>query len=442
MHKPGIVICSRLDSERLPNKVARKINGIPILVHLIKRLVSLDIPIIVAVPWSQAKQYADLIEPYPELDIVHVVGSHHAEDPLARNAEMADKFNLSHVVRITHDKIFVDKIELAWVLEKIKREMRTAEYIYSSQLTPGTGFEVIEAGCLKRTAEEFKGKNVEHISYAARLVSKNTINFTRMNSEQPFNLLLDFPEDLQLMEIIYSALGSDCQLSQVIEYLKRNPELAYINCPPIATVYTCAYNAEKWIDKAMNSVAMQSMFNESMEYIIIDDHSKDSTYEKIAKFALNRKNVFHYRNDSNVGLASSSNLALKRARGRYLIRLDADDFFVRETAIMELLKYAQKTRDEIIYPDNYMGALDKIQKGNECHHVGGALFDKRALNFIKFTDGLRNYEGLDLFVRAKEKLKIGYYEKPVFFYSQHPQSMSKTNLEERVKLRKSLEAKL
>lgn len=432
MFKPGIVICSRLDSERVPNKVLKTINGVSIINHLVNQLLRLNVPIIVAVPKSQSSSYVSAIKIAKEKEhLVTIVGSEFAKDPLARLNEMAEKFGLTHVVRITHDKIFVDTEILQNALTIAKYEKEGVEYIHSSFLTPGTGFEVIKAECLKRATALHK--NVEHVTYAIRPLSKLTLDLK--TETQRFNLLIDFYEDIKLMEVLFASLGNQATLKDVISFLKKNPELIRINLPPLLTVYTCAFNAEKYIERAMNSVKHQGDFKEDMEYIIIDDHSTDKTTELIAKFAIGQANVSWYRNEVNKGLASSSNFALSRARGRYILRLDADDFFADDDALMCILNHAQTQQKEIVYPDNYFGGPEQIQKGNECHHVGGALFDKRALNFLRFKDGLRNHDSLDIFTRAKSKLKIGYYEKPLFVYTQRPDSMSKTNIKERENLK-------
>jgi hypothetical protein len=120
------------------------------------------------------------------------------------------------------------------------------------------------------------------------------------------------------------------------------------------------------------------------------------------------------------------------------MRLDADDFFISPTVLSTMLHKISTTSSEIIYPDNYYGNLEHIQSGSECHHVGGAIFDKRAINHIKFTDGLRGYEGLDLWVRAKDQLKLGYLKKPMFFYRQHGGSLSKNNIIRRAALKEEI----
>jgi hypothetical protein len=113
-----------------------------------------------------------------------------------------------------------------------------------------------------------------------------------------------------------------------------------------------------------------------------------------------------------------------------------------ENAIKEMVEFMELHNSEILYPDNYFGDMSLIQKGKECHHVGGALFNKNALNFIKFTDGLRGYEGYDLFLRAKDRLKIGYFEKPTFFYYQREGSMSKTNPRIRAKIKSEIDKRI
>jgi hypothetical protein len=94
---------------------------------------------------------------------------------------------------------------------------------------------------------------------------------------------------------------------------------------------------------------------------------------------------------------------------------------------------------DAIYPDHYLGSLTCIEKGNVHHHAGGTIFRTRALNHLKFTDGLRGYEGFDLFERAKTQLKIGYHERPAFFYRQHNASLSKKDPELRRRIKLEIE---
>lgn len=436
MPRFGIVICSRLSSNRLPNKAHLYLEDRTVIAHLVNNLRHLNIPIVVTVPNSDFVKYLEdktLIRGGNVL--LH--NSEHEDDPLARTYQVAKQFEFDYVIRITHDKIFIDTDSLKEALS-ISNNIRP-DYLFCSHLIPGTNFEVISYKALSEATRKYK--NVEHISYAIRDVSTKTIDFNKDNdhfSLKKCSLLLDYEEDYNLFKVIYSRLGNDADFNLVCKYLNKNRELLKINKKPLVTIYTCAYNSSNYLMNAAKSVINQSIFNDA-EYLMIDDYSMDETFEIMARLSISHPNIKYIRNHKNLGLATSSNIALSKAKGKYIIRIDSDDFFSSMDSISNLIKYAEITKAEIVYPDNYYGSFDKIQKGNKSHHVGGALFNKNALNFIKFTDGLRGYEGYDLFLRAKDRLKISYFNDPAFFYTQRPGSMSKTNKKERSILKAKIE---
>jgi spore coat polysaccharide biosynthesis protein SpsF (cytidylyltransferase family) len=430
--KTAFIICSRTDSTRLPNKPFLKINGVTVIEHLIKRLQKTGHPIIVAFPKKQTDQYLKL----NELDNVFTFSSNKFDDdPLGRMYEAATFFSVENIIRVSHDKIFIDQKNVSDALFDF--DNMGLDYLYGSKFSAGTGFEIISYKALEKAAKKFK--KIEYIGYAIRAVcEKDKIyNFNPRQPKLGTRLLIDYECDLKLLEVIMTTLGNDVTLQNVFKYLTDNPELKQINQMPELTIYTCAYNAAKWIETCMDSVARQKHFKK-FEYIIIDDHSTDNTCELIAKFALKHNNVHWFRNETNVGLSTSSNRALKKARGKYIIRLDADDYFVSCTALDQMMKAIQESEKDAIYPNNYFGSLNIIQKGDEKHHVGGTIFNKDAINHIKFTDGLTNHDSLDVFLRAKNQLNIGYLDKAMFFYFQHGKSMSKTNLKDREEIKEKL----
>lgn len=423
----SIILCTRLNSRRVPGKALREINGKPCLHHLLDRLLLSEIPIIVAVPWNELPEWQSKLVKYNgQLDII--AGSE--DDPLDRMATAARHFNVQHVIRVTHDKIFVDPASINYCFDQYMK--RDLDYLYSSTFTSGTGFEIISKKALDQANEQYK--KVEHISYAIKAVTKNKFNLDVKQFQWDHRLLLDYEEDFTLAELILATLGNDCNTNDVCNFLDDNPWAANINKLPLLSVYTCAYNAEKWLDFAMSSVSQQMNFDQ-YEYILVDDHSTDDTPYLMAKFKSKFPNVKYIRNGQNLGLASSSNIALTHARAPYIMRLDADDFFVATDVCRFMLGEIKKRNLDAIYPNNYLGDYGVVQKGREHHHIGGALFNTRAVNHIKFTEGLRGYEGLDFFGRAKSQLKIGYINKPLFFYRQHEGSLSKNNKEEREKIK-------
>jgi len=427
--RAAFVVCARLQSRRVPNKCLTIVNGKPLLTHLTERLSAAGIPVIVAVPSEEYGRW----EPWFHDHGDRVISYHgHDNDPLARIYDAAIENGIDTVVRVTHDKIFVDHNDVRAALEQF--HTKKLDYLYSSTLTQGCGFEVISIDALGLAREKFT--DVEHVSYAIRAVTDNIWDMP-FRGEKTARLLCDYEDDLVLLETVLSTLGNDCTKQMVENFCKTQKWVNDLNRLPRLTIYTCAYNAEEWVTAAMESVESQEGFK-NFEYILIDDCSTDRTMFRMARFKSRYSNVRLIRNQFNVGLASSSNIALKHARGKYIIRLDADDYFISNTSCRELMSEIGARPVDAIYPANYYGSVNTVQQPEQQHHVGGAIFRTSALNHIKFTDGMRGLEGADVYVRAREQLRIGYFSRPTFFYRQHDTSLSKTNLGEREKIRQSL----
>lgn len=424
LNKSGIVILSRVNSSRVPNKPLQLINGIPLIQHLIGRCLQSGLPVCLAVPGHDVIKFQFLNDIFKQKSFTMFCG--YDNDPLARMHAAMYINEWDYAVRVCHDKIFVDPALINEVLSK--SEYLSYDYGILKDPIDGTAFEVIHKSIISQAVE--KHKDVEHISYAIKSMTNRIYVHTHKQPKTDHRLLIDYPNDLKVLEIVLKTCGNSCTLDEAINFLDQHYWVSKVNRLPRATVYTCAYNAEKWISKCMGSVSMQQNFN-SYEYLIIDDNSSDATGFIANKFCGVYKNSFLFRNETNLGLSSSSNRALANARGKYIIRLDADDYFTYDRVIEDLITFLEVNDLDAVYPNNHFGNFKTVQNGNVSHHVGGALFKTSAANHVKFTEQLRGYEGLDFFARAKDSLRLGYFNRPTFYYRQHSASLSKNNLEER-----------
>lgn len=93
----------------------------------------------------------------------------------------------------------------------------------------------------------------------------------------------------------------------------------------MVSVVTPLYNAQLYIEKAIQSVLAQTYSN--WEMIIIDDCSTDASGEIAQKYAGQDHRIRYFRNDENKGIAYTRNRALELAQGRYLAFLDSDDLW-------------------------------------------------------------------------------------------------------------------
>ena len=94
------------------------------------------------------------------------------------------------------------------------------------------------------------------------------------------------------------------------------------------SVILSAYNEEKFIEKAIESVVGQTL--KDIEIIIINDGSTDNTLNIINSYAEDDSRI-KVIDQENIGLGASRNKGMKIANGEYITFLDGDDWF-REDA--------------------------------------------------------------------------------------------------------------
>ena len=89
-----------------------------------------------------------------------------------------------------------------------------------------------------------------------------------------------------------------------------------------------AYNVEKYIGEAIDSVLAQK-FNGTIELIIVDDASTDSTAEIISAYQSRYVDLIRFsKREVNMGANANRYEFSQKTRGRYLAFLDADDFWL------------------------------------------------------------------------------------------------------------------
>ncbi|PYI53558.1 glycosyltransferase family 2 protein [Paenibacillus flagellatus] len=92
---------------------------------------------------------------------------------------------------------------------------------------------------------------------------------------------------------------------------------------PVVTVVISTYNDARYLLWAVRSVLVQSF--QRWELLIVDDGSDDDTIRKLEKLPCDDRIVV-MRNRTNRGKSACLNAALARAKGRWLLELDADDW--------------------------------------------------------------------------------------------------------------------
>ena len=112
-----------------------------------------------------------------------------------------------------------------------------------------------------------------------------------------------------------------------------------MNQEPLVSVLMTAYNREKYIGEAIESVIASSYTR--FELIIVDDCSKDNTVQIIERYATKDKRIRFHVNEKNIGDYHNRNKAAGFARGKYLKYLDSDDM-IYQHGLMDMVAAIEK----------------------------------------------------------------------------------------------------
>jgi glycosyltransferase involved in cell wall biosynthesis len=118
------------------------------------------------------------------------------------------------------------------------------------------------------------------------------------------------------------------------------------NAFPLVSIIVPAYNYAGFVTEAINSTLIQSHNN--IEVIVVDDGSVDDTASIVNALAKTDARICYiYQN--NQGLSSARNTGMKKARGEFLVFLDADDVLHPQKIQAHLEHFLQMPETDISY---------------------------------------------------------------------------------------------
>lgn len=131
---------------------------------------------------------------------------------------------------------------------------------------------------------------------------------------------------------------------------------------PVISIITPAYNSSEYISDTINSVLNQTYSD--WEMIIVDDCSKDNTYQIAEMYAKKDSRVKAFKNEKNCGVATTRNIALSYATGEYISFLDSDDLWKPEKLSTQI-NFMKKNNYAFTYTEYQMfnsqtGKLGKV----------------------------------------------------------------------------------
>lgn len=211
------------------------------------------------------------------------------------------------------------------------------------------------------------------------------------------------------------------------------------------SVIVPVYNAEKYLKRCIESVVAQTYKN--WEMIMVDDGSKDNSAVIIDEAAA-RDNRIIAIHQVNAGAGEARNTGIDLAKGDYVVFLDSDDYIDSEYF---LLLVSKARTNDVVFVDTMQ--VDENGKCIECEFFSkykskstdfliraqmtgkipwGGVRKAASLcllrtNNIRYTNHRIGEEALYSYQLLSAARKIGFLdEKPVYFYVNHENSLSKS----------------
>lgn len=205
---------------------------------------------------------------------------------------------------------------------------------------------------------------------------------------------------------------------------------------PLVTIITPAYNRADYLQETIESVLQQDYPN--VEYIVLDDGSRDSTVELLQTYT----GKLYWESHSNMGEIRTVNKAYSMAKGDYIAVINSDDPLLPGAISAVVETFLNNPDVLVVYPDwQYIDANGKpvmdvqtpeydyieMLSKHKCMPGPGTFVSKKALNLTGLRDPQVKYiSDFDLWLRMGLNGPFQRLPKILATYRVHPTSLSST----------------
>ena len=218
-----------------------------------------------------------------------------------------------------------------------------------------------------------------------------------------------------------------------------------INCPRVSVVMA-AYNTERWIAAAIDSVLAQTFAD--FELLIVDDGSTDGTPGIISEHSRRDPRIRILR-PSRVGVVEARNMAIREARGEYIAIMDSDDLsmpdrFEKEVTLLDtnldilaVTAGMAMIHGQLTVPNDLTGLKTLIPSDGPVGNLSGfdirylptphppAMFRREALLKVGlYRPHFTHAEDADLFLRMEELGSVHRMPDILCLYRKHLENTS------------------
>lgn len=215
---------------------------------------------------------------------------------------------------------------------------------------------------------------------------------------------------------------------------------------PGVSVITTVLNCENFISQSIESITSQTFTD--FEYIIVNDGSTDKTSEIIHEHSSKDRRLVAIDNATNLGRVKSLNIALERAKGKYIALQDADDISL-PLRLERQFEFMEKNPDyvlvgaNIVIMDEYENFISKpIRPENnldakfsllfKCTFANPSIMYRKKIideNNLKYEDNFIHAEDFRIISLISRYGKVYNLMEPLIKYRKHGSNNSILNFD-------------
>jgi len=233
MHNVTVLIQARVGSSRFPQKVLKKIEGKPMIWHVVNRVKQTNLVNQIALVTTKLDEDKKLLDIANELGVIGITGDEN--NVLKRFYDCASQINADPIIRITGDCPLIDP----FLIDEMIKFFLEHDYDYiSNRIIPtfpdGLDIEIFSYTALRSAILNSKlSSELEHVT---PYISKNPQKFKLFNFQNNVDLsqmrwCVDEKEDLVFVKKIFEKLSPKFifSMDEILKILKNEPTLLQIN---------------------------------------------------------------------------------------------------------------------------------------------------------------------------------------------------------------------
>lgn len=198
------------------------------------------------------------------------------------------------------------------------------------------------------------------------------------------------------------------------------------------SVVIVSYNTRELLSRCLSSLKVATQ-NLKAEIIVSDNDSFDGTADMVRKEFLEVKVI---ENRDNLGFSKANNVAIKSARGKYILILNPDTEIEKDT-IKKMIDFMEKRPEvgiatcKVVLPNGqldrdcrrrfptparsftHFSGLSKIFRGSK-------IFDQYWMGYLsdRGEHEVDSCAGSFMFIRKKDLDRVGLFDEDFFFYGE------------------------